>query len=208
MSWVCGSPRCGRCSPTPSRTPRSTRCGSACVDGDTATFGITWFARDNLQEIVFFEAPDVGDVMTKDQPYPPIESVEAVSDLYAPLSGEIVEVNGALADAAETINDNPYEQGWLIKVKLSDPSEANSLMSAAVYPLDRRSFGLLPEWLDLIPSRSISPPSAPTALGADRCCCRPTEVADGAAPRHQALSRTGSAAGRRSRTTPAIARRP
>jgi len=98
-----------------------------------ATFGITWFAQDNLQEIVFFEAPNVGDKVTKDQPYAQIESVKSVSDLYAPMSGEIVEVNGALADSAEVINDDPYGQGWLVKVKLSDPSEADGLLSAEQY---------------------------------------------------------------------------
>jgi glycine cleavage system H protein len=103
------------------------------VDGDIAAFGITWFAQDTLQEVVFFEAPNVGDPVTKDQPYAQIESVKSVSDLYAPLSGEIVEVNRALADAPETINEDPYGQGWLVRVKLSDPSEADSLMSAAEY---------------------------------------------------------------------------
>jgi glycine cleavage system H protein len=103
------------------------------VDGDTATFGITWFAQDNLQEIVFFDAPSVGDRVTKDQPYSQIESVKSVSDLYAPMSGEIIEVNSTLADAAEVINDDPYGQGWLVKVKLSDPSEADSLLSAEEY---------------------------------------------------------------------------
>jgi glycine cleavage system H protein len=103
------------------------------IDGDIATFGITWFAQDNLQEIVFFEAPNVGDKVTKDQPYAQIESVKSVSDVYAPMSGEIVEVNGALADSAEVINDDPYGQGWLVKVKLSDPSEADALLSAEQY---------------------------------------------------------------------------
>jgi len=103
------------------------------VDGDTATFGITWFAQDSLQEIVFFEAPNVGDKVSKDQPYAQIESVKAVSDVYAPMSGEILAVNGALGDGAEVINDDPYGQGWLVKVKLSDPSETDSLMSAEQY---------------------------------------------------------------------------
>jgi glycine cleavage system H protein len=103
------------------------------VDADNATFGITWYAQDTLQEIVFFTPPNVGDTVTKDQPYTEIESVKAVSDVYAPLSGEIVQVNGALADAATTINEDPYGQGWLVMVKLSDPSEADSLMSAEEY---------------------------------------------------------------------------
>ena len=103
------------------------------IDGDTATFGITWFAQDNLQEVVFFEAPNVGDKVTKDQPYAQIESVKSVSDLYAPMSGEIIEVNGALADGAEAINEDPYGRGWLVKVRLSDPSEADSLLLAEQY---------------------------------------------------------------------------
>jgi glycine cleavage system H protein len=103
------------------------------VEGATATFGITWFAQDNLQAIVFFDPPQVGDQVTKDQPYGDIESVKAVSDVYAPLSGEVVEVNSALADGAGTINQDPYGQGWLVKVELSDPGEADSLLSAAEY---------------------------------------------------------------------------
>jgi glycine cleavage system H protein len=103
------------------------------VDADNATFGITWYAQDTLQEIVFFTPPNVGDTVTKGQPYTEIESVKAVSDVYAPLSGEIVQVNGALAAAPTTINEDPYGQGWLVRVKLSDPSEADSLMSAEEY---------------------------------------------------------------------------
>jgi glycine cleavage system H protein len=100
---------------------------------DDATFGITWYAQDALGEVVFFDPPKVGDEVTKDQPYTEIESVKAVSDVFAPLSGEIVEVNEALDNAPETINDDPYGQGWLVKVRLSDPSEADSLMSAQEY---------------------------------------------------------------------------
>jgi glycine cleavage system H protein len=81
------------------------------VEGETATFGITWFAQDNLREIVFFDPPRVGDQVTMDQPYAEIESVKAVSEVYAPLSGEVVEVNSALADGAQTINEDPYGQG-------------------------------------------------------------------------------------------------
>jgi glycine cleavage system H protein len=103
------------------------------VDGDTATFGITWYAQDALGELVFFEAPAVGTTVTKDQSYAEIESVKAVSDVIAPLSGEIVEVNGALSDSPEAVNEDPYGEGWLVKVKLPDPSEADSLMSAADY---------------------------------------------------------------------------
>lgn len=103
------------------------------IDGDTATFGITWFAQNSLQEIVFFNAPRVGDKVTQDQPYADIESVKVVSDVYAPMSGEVVEANGAIADAVTTINDDPYGAGWLVKVKLSDPAEADSLMTADEY---------------------------------------------------------------------------
>jgi glycine cleavage system H protein len=103
------------------------------VDGDAATFGITWYAQDSLGEVVFFEAPQVGATVAKDQPYAEIESVKAVSDVVAPLSGEIVEVNPALSDSPETVNEDPYAAGWLVKVKLSDPSETGSLLSSADY---------------------------------------------------------------------------
>jgi glycine cleavage system H protein len=103
------------------------------VDGDTATFGITWYAQDTLNEIVYFDPPRVGDRVAKDQPYAQIESVKAVSDVYAPLSGEVVEVNPALADGAAIVNDDPYGQGWLLRVRLTDPGEAGSLLSAEEY---------------------------------------------------------------------------
>ena len=103
------------------------------VEGDTATFGITWFAQDSLNEIVFFDPPRPGDQVTKDQPYAEIESVKAVSQVYAPLSGEVVEVNSSLADGAGTVNDDPYGQGWLVKVRMSDPGEAELLLSAEEY---------------------------------------------------------------------------
>jgi glycine cleavage system H protein len=103
------------------------------VDGDLATFGITWYAQDSLGEVVFFQLPSVGANVTKGEPYAEVESVKAVSEVIAPLSGEIVDVNGALGDAPETINDDPYGGGWLIKVKLSDPGETSSLMDAAAY---------------------------------------------------------------------------
>ena len=103
------------------------------VDGDTATFGITWYAQDALGEVVFFEAPKLGAQIVKDESYTEVESVKAVSDVIAPLSGEIIEVNTALGDQPETINEDPYREGWLIKVKLADPSEAESLMDAAAY---------------------------------------------------------------------------
>jgi glycine cleavage system H protein len=103
------------------------------IEGDTATFGITWYAQDALGEVVFFEAPEVGTTVTKDQSYAEIESVKAVSDVIAPLSGEVIEVNEALAQTPETVNEDPYGQGWLVKVRLSDPSETESLLSAANY---------------------------------------------------------------------------
>jgi glycine cleavage system H protein len=103
------------------------------VDGDSATFGITWYAQDALGEVVFFDPPDVGVQVSKDEPYTEVESVKAVSDVFAPLSGEIIEVNGALAESPETINEDPYGQGWLVRVRLSDPSETASLMDAETY---------------------------------------------------------------------------
>jgi glycine cleavage system H protein len=103
------------------------------IDGDVATFGITWYAQDTLGEIVFFDPPTVGTQIAKDQPYTEIESVKAVSDVFAPMSGEVVEVNEALADGPEKINDDPYGDGWLVKVRLSDPGEADTLMDSAAY---------------------------------------------------------------------------
>jgi glycine cleavage system H protein len=103
------------------------------VDGDTATFGITWYAQDALGEVVFFDLPEVGAQVTKDQPYAEIESVKAVSDVFAPLSGEITKVNESLSEKPETINDDPYGEGWLVRVALSDPGEAESLMDASTY---------------------------------------------------------------------------
>jgi len=103
------------------------------VEGEEATFGITWYAQDALGEVVFFDAPDVGAQVKKDQPYTEVESVKAVSDVVAPLSGEVTAINEALADKPETINDDPYGDGWLVRVKLSDPSETDSLMDAASY---------------------------------------------------------------------------
>jgi glycine cleavage system H protein len=103
------------------------------VDGDHATFGITWYAQDALGEVVFFDPPEVGAQLKKDEAYTEVESVKAVSDVFAPMSGEVTEVNDALKDKPETINEDPYGEGWLVKVKLSDPSEAESLMDAAAY---------------------------------------------------------------------------
>ena len=103
------------------------------VDGDTATLGITWYAQDQLGEVVFFDPPAVGKQITKDDAYAEVESVKAVSDVIAPVSGEIVEVNEALKDAPEKINDDSYGEGWLVKVKLSDLSELDDLMDAESY---------------------------------------------------------------------------
>jgi glycine cleavage system H protein len=103
------------------------------VDGENATFGITWYAQDALGEVVFYEAPAIGSQVKKDEPYTEVESVKAVSDVIAPLSGEVIEVNEALSEKPETINEDPYDQGWLVKVRLSDPGETESLMDAESY---------------------------------------------------------------------------
>ncbi|MBV9808077.1 MAG: glycine cleavage system protein GcvH [Solirubrobacterales bacterium] len=103
------------------------------IEGDSATFGITWYAQDALGEVVFFDPPEVGAEVSKDQAYTEVESVKAVSDVFAPLSGEITAVNDALGDKPETINEDPYGEGWLVKVKVSDPSEVDSLMDASEY---------------------------------------------------------------------------
>ncbi len=103
------------------------------IDGDEATFGITWYAQDSLGEVVFFEAPKVGATVTKDESYTEVESVKAVSEVIAPLSGEVIAVNDALASSPETINEDPYGEGWLVKVKLSELSEIDTLLDAAGY---------------------------------------------------------------------------
>ena len=103
------------------------------IEGDQATFGITWYAQDSLGEVVFFDPPKVGTTVTKDAAYTEIESVKAVSDVVSPLSGEIVAVNEALADTPETINEDPYGEGWLVRVKLTDPGEQEALLDAAAY---------------------------------------------------------------------------
>jgi glycine cleavage system H protein len=103
------------------------------IEGDTATFGITWYAQDALGEVVFVDPPEVGTTVTKDEPYAEVESVKAVSDVIAPLSGEIIEVNTALADTPEAINDDPYGAGWLVKVRISDESEQAALLDQAAY---------------------------------------------------------------------------
>ena len=103
------------------------------IDGDTATLGITWFAQDSLGEIVHYEPPEVGASVAKDESYGEVESVKAVSDLIAPLSGEVLEVNGLLVDSPETVNEDPYGEGWLIRVRLADPGEVDSLLDVETY---------------------------------------------------------------------------
>jgi glycine cleavage system H protein len=103
------------------------------IEGDVATFGVTWYAQDALGEVVFYDPPAVGTTVAKDSTYAEVESVKAVSDVFAPLSGEIVEVNEALADSPEKINSDPYGDGWMVKVKLSDPSEVDQLLDVAAY---------------------------------------------------------------------------
>jgi glycine cleavage system H protein len=103
------------------------------VEGDHATLGITWYAQDSLGEVVFFDPPSVGTKLTKDSPYTEVESVKAVSDVIAPLSGEIVEVNEPLGENPAMINEDPYGEGWLVKVRLADPGESELLMDAASY---------------------------------------------------------------------------
>ena len=103
------------------------------IEGEEAAFGITWFAQDQLGEVVFFDPPEVGTTVSAGQAYAEVESVKAVSDVFAPLSGEIVAVNRALSDTPEKINDEPYGDGWLVRVRLSDPSEVDSLLDVAAY---------------------------------------------------------------------------
>jgi glycine cleavage system H protein len=103
------------------------------LEGEEATFGITWYAQDALGEVVFYEPPEVGSEVKKDTAYAEVESVKAVSDVYSPLSGEIVAVNDAVTDSPELVNEDPYGQGWLVRVKLSDTSEVDQLLDAAAY---------------------------------------------------------------------------
>jgi glycine cleavage system H protein len=103
------------------------------IEGEEAAFGITWYAQDQLGEVVFFDPPEVGAVLSANDPYAEVESVKAVSDVFAPLSGEVTAVNEALSETPERINEDPYGEGWLVRVRLADPSEADSLMDAAAY---------------------------------------------------------------------------
>jgi glycine cleavage system H protein len=103
------------------------------VEDDEATLGITWFAADSLGELVHFEPPEVGATVTKGQSYGEVESVKAVSDVIAPLSGEVLEVNAKVVAAPETVNEDAYGEGWLVRIRMSDPSESDSLLDAAAY---------------------------------------------------------------------------
>ena len=103
------------------------------IEGDEAVLGVTWWAADSLGELVHFEPPAEGATVAKDRSYGEVESVKAVSDLIAPLSGEVLEVNGKVVDAPETVNEDPYGEGWLIRIRLTSPSEADSLLTAEAY---------------------------------------------------------------------------
>jgi glycine cleavage system H protein len=103
------------------------------IEGDQATLGITWYAQDSLGEVVFYDPPEVGETIQKDSSYAEVESVKAVSDVIAPLSGEVLEVNEALGDTPEKVNEDPYGEGWLVKVRLTSPEEAETLLGAAEY---------------------------------------------------------------------------
>jgi glycine cleavage system H protein len=103
------------------------------IEGDEATLGITWFAQDALGELVHFEPPEQGASISRDAAYGEVESVKAVSDVIAPLSGEVLEVNQKVVDAPETVNEDPYGEGWLVRIRLSDPDEASSLLDVDAY---------------------------------------------------------------------------
>src|SRR6059058_2197012 len=103
------------------------------IEGDEAVLGVTWYAADSLGELVHFEPPDVGSTVAKDQSYGEVESVKAVSDVIAPLSGEVLEVNQKVVDAPETVNEDPYGDGWLIRIRMANPSEREQLLDIAAY---------------------------------------------------------------------------
>jgi glycine cleavage system H protein len=103
------------------------------VDGDEAALGVTWFAQDALGELVHYEPPEPGTTIRKDESYGEVESVKAVSDLIAPLSGEVVDVNQRVVDEPEVVNDDPYGEGWLIRIRVTDPGELDSLLDAEAY---------------------------------------------------------------------------
>jgi glycine cleavage system H protein len=103
------------------------------IENGEATLGITWWAQDALGELVHYEPPDEGSTISKDESYGEVESVKAVSDLISPLSGEVLEVNSAVVDAPETVNEDPYGDGWLVRIRVADPSEIDSLLDLAAY---------------------------------------------------------------------------
>ncbi|MCG1011410.1 glycine cleavage system protein GcvH [Tepidanaerobacter sp. GT38] len=103
------------------------------IEGEVAIIGITDYAQDQLGEVLFVDLPEVGDTITQGEPFGSIESAKVSSDLYAPVSGEIIEVNEALDDEPELVNNSPYEDGWIIKVKVSDPAEEGNLLSSSDY---------------------------------------------------------------------------
>jgi glycine cleavage system H protein len=103
------------------------------IEGDEAVLGITWFAQDALGELVHYEPPNEGDTIKKDSAYGEVESVKAVSDVIAPLSGEVLEVNAKAVEEPETVNNDPYGEGWLIRIRLSEPSETDSLLDVDAY---------------------------------------------------------------------------
>jgi glycine cleavage system H protein len=105
----------------------------ALIEGEEAVLGITWFAQDALGELVHFEPPQEGQTITKDSSYGEVESVKAVSDVIAPLSGEVLEVNARVVEAPETVNEGPYGDGWLVRIRMSDPSEVDTLLDAEAY---------------------------------------------------------------------------
>ena len=103
------------------------------IEGDEATFGVTWYAQDALGEVVFYDPPEVGATVSANHAYAEVESVKAVSDVFAPLSGEVIEVNDDLAESPEKINQDPYGEGWLVRVRLSDREELDSLLDVNAY---------------------------------------------------------------------------
>jgi glycine cleavage system H protein len=103
------------------------------IEGDEATLGITWFAQDSLGELVHFEPPEQGATISKDSAYGEVESVKAVSDVISPLSGEVLEVNQKVVESPEAVNEDPYGEGWLVRIRLANPTEAESLLDAAAY---------------------------------------------------------------------------
>ena len=103
------------------------------IEGEEATFGVTWFAQDSLGEVVFFDPPEIGTTVAAGEPYAEVESVKAVSDVIAPLSGEVIAVNDSLGDAPDKVNHDPYGEGWMVRVRLTEPSERESLLDAGAY---------------------------------------------------------------------------